>query len=200
MPSRLTNRQIRGQDLSFVLSQLSRNNVDKTLFAKYPSRIDFSRVVAVGHSLGGVASALVASTDAIVRGAVNMDGGLHEPLLSAGLSKPVMQFGRAGHEETDHSWDEWWPRLRGPAAELALANATHGTFTDILTLTSQLDLPDEVNEALQESFGSITPADAEAAITGGLVAAFDFVFDNDAAPISSIHSHFPSITLKRSHD
>lgn len=175
------------------------HNVRKALLAHYPSAIDFSRTVAVGHSLGGVASELVAITEKLIRGAVNMDGGMHEPVSSTNYTKPIMQFGREGHEATDSSWDEFWPNLRGPAAEVAVANATHGTFTDVLTLMSQFDLPPEVRKAIQEGYGSIDPIEAEAAIAGALVAGFEFVFDGHTQQIDDIHKDFPALALKRSH-
>ncbi|KAJ4163583.1 hypothetical protein LMH87_005304 [Akanthomyces muscarius] len=193
--------KVRGQDLSFVLAQLQTSSVHGKLLAHYPSAIDFSRTVSVGHSLGGVASELIANSERLVRGAVNMDGGIREPVLSAGATKPTMQFGRAGHGDTDPTWDEFWPRLRGPAAEIALANATHGTFTDALTLVGPLlgSLPPAVVKGVQQELGTIDPKDAERAITGALVAGLEFVFEGRSEGIDKIHEHYSSIALVRSH-
>lgn len=184
-----------------MLAQLQTRGLQEKLLAHYPSSIDFSRTVSIGHSLGGVASELIASTENIVRGAVNMDGGMHEPVSSTNFTKPVMQFGRAGHEETDPTWDPFWPRLQGPAAELALANATHGTFTDVLTLLGPFtaNLPPDVVKGLQQEYGSIDPKDAERSIMGGLVAGFDFVFEARSEEINQIHQQYSSLDLVRSH-
>ncbi|TQV97047.1 PAF acetylhydrolase family protein [Cordyceps javanica] len=193
--------KVRGQDLSFVLAQLQTGSVRRSLLAHYPSAIDFARTASVGHSLGGVASELVANSEHLVRGAVNMDGGVREPVLSAGSDKPTMQFGRAGHGDADPSWDAFWPRLRGPAAELALANATHGTFTDALTLAAPFlgGLPPQVVKALQEELGSIDAEDAEKSILGALVAGLEFVFEGRSDGIDKIHQNYPSLAVVRSH-
>ncbi len=184
-----------------MLAQLQTNRVRGSLLAHYPSALDFSRTFSVGHSLGGVASQLIANSERLVRGSVNMDGGIREPVLSDGATKPTMQFGRAGHGETDPTWDAFWARLRGPAAEIALANATHGTFTDALTLVGPLlgSLPPAVVKGLQQELGSIDPKDAEEAITGALVAALEFVFEGRSEGVDQIHEHYPSIALVRSH-
>ncbi|EGX91914.1 PAF acetylhydrolase family protein [Cordyceps militaris CM01] len=195
--------KVRGQDLVFVLSQLQHSRaVRRSLLAHYPSAVDFTRVASVGHSLGGVASELVANMPgSLVRGAVNMDGGIREPVLSFGADKPTMQFGRAGHGDTDPSWDAFWARLRGPAVELALANATHGTFTDALTLAAPFlaGLPPPVAEALRGELGHIAPADAEASIGGALLAALEFVFEGRKEGIDKIHEHYESLAIVRSH-
>lgn len=190
--------QVRGQDLSFLLTQLQTRSVRDALLAHYPSTIDFSRTMAIGHSLGGVAAGLVATTDKIVRGALNMDGGLHEPVQSTNFTKPFLQFGRAGHESTDPSWDQFWPHLHGKAAEFALANATHGTFTDILTLTSAFDLPAPVKQAIQEEFGTIDPAVGLKSIVGGVSAWLEFVFTVKKELVTDIHKRIDSLTLTRS--
>ncbi|KAJ6782110.1 hypothetical protein PWT90_08399 [Aphanocladium album] len=190
--------KVRGQDLSFVLAQLQNSGVRTKILAHYTSTIDFSRVVSIGHSLGGVASELIANTESLIRGAVNMDGGIHEPVSSTGVDKPTMQFGRAGHDQTDPSWDALWPLLRGPAAELALANATHGTFTDVLTLLGPFmaSLPPEVVQGLQQEYGSIDPKEAQKSIVGGLVAGFEFVFDGRTQGIDEIHQHYSNLNLR----
>ncbi len=148
--------------------------------------------------MGGAAAAAVAGTDTRILGGLNMDGGIFDPVLRDGLSKPFMQVGRPGHRDQDETWDEFWPHLRGPALEVAVAGTTHGSFPDMLTLLSALDLPESVLKMLREAYGEISPSDMDKDLNGALDAFLQFLFTGNGTSLAGIHDNFPNITVVRS--
>jgi pimeloyl-ACP methyl ester carboxylesterase len=77
-------------DMRFVLTQLEKVNEGPT--SPLASRIDFSRVGAFGHSLGGSTCTQVALEDSRVKAAVNIDGKIYGTVTQEGLAKPYMFF------------------------------------------------------------------------------------------------------------
>ena len=73
-------------------------------------------------------------------GGFNLDGKLTYPVRSSGLVSPFFQIGRPKHEKDDETWGEFWKNLRGAKSELEITGAVHGSFTDIPTILSALDL------------------------------------------------------------
>ncbi|WP_156757792.1 alpha/beta hydrolase family protein [Actinokineospora pegani] len=118
----------RGVDLGFVLDRL-----------RHLPWVDRTRVAAVGHSMGGLASATVMRLDPRVRAGVNLDG----PVLPAeGVGdRPYLLFGtESAHSPgsvADPSWDAAWPELTGWKRWLTAAGADHFSFTDLNLLTQQ---------------------------------------------------------------
>ncbi len=170
----------------------------RQVLANYPYSIDLSQVAAIGHSIGGAASAAVVASDPRILGGLNMDGGLFDPVLSNGLDKPFIQVGRPGHNEQDSTWDEFWPQLHGPAMELSISGTTHGSYPDTLTLLSALDLPDAAWEMLKGVYGAIDPKDMEEDLNGALTAFLRFLFKGKERPLEDIHESFPAISIVRS--
>jgi dienelactone hydrolase len=80
--------QIEADDDIFVLNQLEAGSRD----AKNPwfQRLDFSRVGAMGFSIGGAVAIQVATQDPRVKAALNLDGWVFGDFAPKGLSKPMM--------------------------------------------------------------------------------------------------------------
>ncbi|CEJ88397.1 hypothetical protein VHEMI04710 [[Torrubiella] hemipterigena] len=197
-PAQLTKAlEVRAADISFVVRQLRNHTLIHPLLKNYPGRMDLSRLVAHGHSLGGMASIAAARTDKAILGAVDLDGQFVEPIQSQEISKPTLLFGHEGHDLGDPTWDQAWPHITGKKIQLSINGTTHGSFEDLLRLMAQLDLPDAVREALKQEIGSISWQDMDRDVNGGLMAFFDLVFNGKSSPLTGINSRYPNITVTR---
>ncbi|WP_035286450.1 alpha/beta hydrolase family protein [Actinokineospora spheciospongiae] len=121
----------RAVDLRFVLDHL-----------RHLPWVDRTRVAAVGHSMGGLATAAVMRLDPRVRAGVNLDG----PLLPAeGVGdRPYLLLGTEDEHSPgstqDPSWAAAWPALTGWKRWLTAAGADHFSFTDLDLLVQQAGL------------------------------------------------------------
>ncbi|KAH7147268.1 Alpha/Beta hydrolase protein [Fusarium sp. MPI-SDFR-AT-0072] len=147
--------QVRARDISFVISQILRPSFQRKVFKGLPGAIDGEKIIALGHSLGGASSAEAALSDPRIRGGMNLDGRLFEPVLSKGLNKPFMLLGRPKHSSEDATWVEFYKNLKGPKFELAVKGTVHGSFTDYPQLISALDLPEAAKKGAEHLFGSV---------------------------------------------
>ena len=109
----------------------------------------------LGHSLGGAAAVIAASEDFRIRGAINWDGTLFEPLPASGVSQPVLLM---KHGIADSSWPAAWQLLNGPKLWVTVANTMHETFSDVPTLLQAAGRQDTV-ATLAGLVGTIAPAE-----------------------------------------
>ncbi|KAH7309876.1 PAF acetylhydrolase [Stachybotrys elegans] len=191
------NVQVRKDDLAFVLNQLQKQEFVDSKLAKYPGRLDLTKVVVLGHSLGGAAAAALSASDPRIRGGMNLDGRLVDPILTNGLKKPFLQVGRPGHSTDDPTWNRFWPVLRGAKAELAVQGALHASFTDLPTLMETLDLPAEAQQGLAQLLGSIGSSGMDDALSGTLKAFSDLAFHGKKQSMRQIETRVPSIQVQR---
>jgi dienelactone hydrolase len=120
-------------DTSFVIDQLSNATAMAELLPQRgPQKFPIDRVAMLGHSLGGATAVLAASQDSRIRGAINWDGSLFGSLPSTGLPQPVLLV--SSENRGDSSWTSRWPQLTGPKLWLTIANTTHESFIDALSL------------------------------------------------------------------
>ena len=189
--------QVRRDDISFLVDQLHNKTLIGSLLRRYPGSLDLKHIAVIGHSIGGAAAATVAASDARVLGGANLDGRLVNPILSNGLSKPFLQLGRQNHTSEDPTWNQFWPHLRGEKSELVIADTQHGTFEDFLPLLSLLNLSPEIQKAIQDNLGRITPMEMDSAVNSALSAFFDLVFHSNATPLKNIN-RTPKVSVLRS--
>ncbi|KAH6844534.1 Alpha/Beta hydrolase protein [Chaetomium sp. MPI-CAGE-AT-0009] len=175
MEQRLT--EIRAADISFTLSQLSHLTKSRPLFRDLPSaQIDFTRVIAMGHSVGGAAAAQAVQQDQRIRGAINLDGRLFSPVLESSSrrrgagkativnGRPFLLLGREKHADEDPTWNQFWRSMlqRGkpgqPAAMLGVAGTTHSSFTDLPALIEALGLSEEDQSRVEGMLGVVRGA------------------------------------------
>ncbi|KAK2059755.1 PAF acetylhydrolase [Colletotrichum caudatum] len=143
-----TLTQVRAEDTSFVLSHFHENPVPG---------VDLDRTIMFGHSLGGATAAAAMLTDSRIRGGINFDGKLVNPVLGAGLDQPFALVGRPGHVEEDPTWDGFYAGLRGTSVLLSVSGTTHASFTDFPVLISSLNLtvPNETRSLLEVELGTL---------------------------------------------
>jgi hypothetical protein len=130
--------QVRAQDASFVLDQLTNKTVVSQLIPGFTKGLNVSKVAMFGHSLGGAATAAAMLNDNRIAGGLNMDGALWGPVVQKGLDRPFMFMAHTGHIRNNNSiaadplnsWFDIWPRLHGFKLDIVLANSLHYTFSD----------------------------------------------------------------------
>jgi dienelactone hydrolase len=145
-------------DLSFALHQLEK--LPRTSLLK--NRIDFRRVGAIGHSLGGGNSLEITRRDSRVRAAVALDGGRAD-----GIAKPILYLHSAREMPRSQLLallgKPTWLQTARPGYDLWIAGAAHPWCTDDFVLPYE---PRTVEVA-----GTIEPSRA-LVITRELVRAF----------------------------
>lgn len=130
--------EVRAQDASFVLDQLTNKSVVSQLIPGSTKELNVSKVGMFGHSLGGAATAAAMLNDTRIAGGLNMDGALWGPVVQQGLDRPFMFMAHTGHLRSNDSspddplntWFDIWPKLRAFKLDIVLADSLHYTFSD----------------------------------------------------------------------
>lgn len=159
---------------------------------KLPGRINFSQVVAYGHSLGGASAAEAILSNNRFRGGADLDGQIFNSVLSQGLSKPFLLFGRPDHREEDSSWVRFWDNLRGPKMELELNDSLHGSFTDLPLLLHSLNLPEQYQSGIEAVVGKI---DGVELVTEAVSRFFTLVLNGSASSLLDLIDESSGLTL-----
>ncbi|KAK2010855.1 PAF acetylhydrolase [Colletotrichum eremochloae] len=188
-----TLTKVRAEDTSFVLSHFHENPIPG---------VDLDRTIMFGHSLGGATAAAAMLTDSRIRGGINMDGMLINPVLGAGLDQPFALVGRPGHAEEDPTWDEFYTGLRGASVLLSVSGTTHASFTDFPVLISSLNLtlPDEARSLLEVELGTLEFGRIEN-VVAGIVEAFSHLsLDNQVGALFTKEGDaaFPEVSVQQS--
>ncbi|PVI04065.1 PAF acetylhydrolase family protein [Periconia macrospinosa] len=135
----------RVSDVHFVYQQLQNQKVAGKLFHGHLSRGKLPKTAMFGHSLGGATAASAMPNMSTILGAVNLDGTLFGPVLTHGLDSPLMLIGHENKtRETDPSWTELWPRLRGWKKEYEIKNTAHYSFSDLPLIASVLGIQNQL--------------------------------------------------------
>lgn len=162
----------RAADIAFVHRQLANATVAKKLFPKNSFGRRVPRTAVFGHSLGGAAAAASLLQDPSLRGAVNLDGTMFGPFLTAGTDRPFMLVGHENKtQETDPSWKTTWPNLRGWKKEFEVKGAAHYSFSDLPLIAAVLGLQDVLPAEVEQVLGRIE-GERMANLTVAYVAAF----------------------------
>jgi Platelet-activating factor acetylhydrolase, isoform II len=110
----------RVEDLQFVVAELSK--LDRGNPALHGA-LDLARVGAFGFSLGGSTAANAMKTDPQIRAGADLDGAIHDPVLSRPFMIMLDQGAFADFRPFAH-------RLTGPCLVPQLDASQHGAFTD----------------------------------------------------------------------
>jgi dienelactone hydrolase len=122
---------VRMKDLKFVLSQIGTLNTRRE--SPLAGRLDLSKIVVAGHSLGGLTALLTSERDPHVKGAILMDPVLPD-VLSGRTTKPVLILA-ADRKQWATNECRLWSNLRGPRLAVSLQGAEHGALSDWIWLT-----------------------------------------------------------------
>ncbi|RBR12501.1 uncharacterized protein FIESC28_08625 [Fusarium coffeatum] len=153
--------KVRAEDISFVISEVLQSSLYKSVLKGLPGSVDKSKIVALGHSLGGASAAVAILSDKRICGGMDMDGQIFDPALSQGLEKPFFLVGRPNHSKEDATWNKFFANLRGSKKMITIDRTVHGSFTDYPQLIQALNLPASASKAIQPLIGTVNPSDLE---------------------------------------
>jgi pimeloyl-ACP methyl ester carboxylesterase len=155
--------EYKAADLASVTDYLE--GLDATPVGLACDRLDFTRIGALGHSMGGDAALQWCRVDPRCKAAVNLDGALWSAVGSVGVERPVLQiltqhpeFQMTGEQAVaagitqDPAWhdaeralafDGWRTvqRTGKPACTVQVSGATHMSFMDLPFLPLSDDSP-----------------------------------------------------------
>lgn len=174
---------VRAQDVSFVLDQLSNASVVKSLIPGLHCGLDTSKVGIFGHSLGGATAAQAMLHDSRLAGGINLEGTFFSTVVNKGLKKPFLIFSHEGKNlTTDESWGKIWPGLKGWKRQFELKGSAHGTFTDFPDLLDVLGFGGgKLGPEVAGLLGTIDGPRAIMIITDYVVTFMKFVLNGDGS-------------------
>jgi pimeloyl-ACP methyl ester carboxylesterase len=198
--------EVRAQDASFVLDQLTNKTIVSQLIPGYTTGLNVSKVAMFGHSLGGAAAAAAMLNDNRIAGGLDMDGALGGPVVQKGLDRPFMFMAHTGHIRSNNSSPadpsnslfDMWSKLSAFKLDIVLANSLHYTFSDFPIVLQTLGLvPDNAAaQALQ-----VTNMDGRRAlkiVTTYAIAFLDFVLHGKKSTLLERPvPEFPEVTFDR---
>ncbi|KAI1176549.1 platelet-activating factor acetylhydrolase [Nemania sp. FL0916] len=141
------NLSIRVRDLRFVLDALSQPNITSRIPGlATPNKphtpapkLRTDKVGAWGHSFGGATALQLLHDDARFTAGADLDGGVYGDVVQQGTAKPFLYLRAENHtHESDPTWAEAWPHLRGFKREYGINDTLHGAFTDLPLLRDLL--------------------------------------------------------------
>lgn len=196
--------EVRAQDASFVLDQLTNKTVVSQLIPGSTKGLNVSKVGMLGHSLGGAATAAAMLNDTRIAGGLNMDGALWGPVVQQGLDRPFMFMAHTGHLRSNDSspddplntWFDIWPKLRAFKLDIVLADSLHCTFSDfpIVFKTLSIVLSNATAQALLVT--SLNGRQALKIVTTYATAFLDFVLQGKQSTLLEETSpEFPEVVF-----
>ncbi|MCF3105506.1 esterase [Streptomyces roseoverticillatus] len=198
----------RVDDTRFVLDTLGSAQWRRGLPHGLGDAVDLRRVGMAGQSAGGFTAAQALHDDRRLKAGINMDGQMDFPLpdstssrLSSvareGVDRPFLLMGSDGPGAADNraSWASFRQHARGWQAELTMAGAEHGTYTDAVSLLPAFARRGALSEEdLRQDVGTIRPERAVAATRAYVVAFFDrFLKQQDGRLLDGPSPRFPEM-------
>ena len=121
---------VRSKDLQFVLTGIESLNARRD--SPFAGKLDMAKIVAAGHSLGGLTAYLGIVSDPRLKAAVMLDAAVPDAFGSA-IRKPVLMI-TAGRQRWDASECRLWKNLQGPRLAVNLRGTEHVAFSDWIWL------------------------------------------------------------------
>jgi pimeloyl-ACP methyl ester carboxylesterase len=147
---------VRVQDVSFVLDQLTLKSTNQRLFGGRPCPKN-EQYAIFGHSLGGATAAAASLSDKRLNGAINLDGTFFGTLLTKGAAKPLMIMSHDGKNlSTDDSWAAVWNATQKVTkVALTIGETAHGSYSDLPLIADAVGLPAEMRSQLDPFVGAL---------------------------------------------
>ncbi|MFE3150720.1 alpha/beta hydrolase family protein [Streptomyces sp. NPDC059218] len=189
---------VRVTDTRFVLEELSRivrsrRSGGRLLPHGLADVLDMSRVAMFGHSLGGATAAAAMASGVPLRAGANLDGALFGPVVDSGLRRPFLLMSEDA--DSNPSWAQAWPHLRGWRRNLRLTGTRHFSYTDYETFMPQAaERLGATEEQLAEFIGPLDEARAIDIQRRFLRAYFDLHLRHQPARIlDGPSAHYPEM-------
>ncbi len=180
-------------DLRFVLSQVRALDAGGPE-ERFTGRLDLERVGAIGHSIGGAASAIVCQKEPGVRACANLDG-TFQGSWAKGISQPFLLVHTRHNEDGTHV--RFIKNRHAPVLELSVSESGHLTFSDLPLQLELMRHYDATRTSDTFDTGSLEPERATS-LTRAWVLAFvdEYVKGSGESPL--LHGgagDFPEVTF-----
>ncbi|KAJ4984283.1 PAF acetylhydrolase [Stagonosporopsis vannaccii] len=188
----------RVEDIAFVYRQMGNQTFVNTIIPGYGRGCAQSvrKTALVGHSFGGAAAAAAMLKIPSVRGGINLDGSMFEPVITSGLKQPFMLMGHENKtQETDPSWKSTWPKLAGWKREFEVKHTAHYSFSDFPLVTEVLGLQGHLPEEVGQVLGTIEGSRMMNLTVSYVTAFLDFVLKGEPRAVDQIRG-FPEVLLR----
>lgn len=189
----------RSQDAIFVLNELGKNSVAKSVLPGAVRGLNTRRVGMFGHSLGGATTSATMAKDRRVIAGMNLDGSFFGPgAIVNDLSRPFLLFGRGGppahNRSSDDTWAVFWQHLSGWKTELSLRGAQHYTFSDLPVLVDVLGFQGLLPDAVTDMIGTLDGLRVLEILHVYIAAFFDaFLLGKGTGFVSGPSDSFPEV-------
>ncbi|GAV41496.1 alpha/beta hydrolase family protein [Streptomyces acidiscabies] len=187
--------EVRVADTRFVLEELARRVRSRRdpLPHGIGDVLDLSRTGMFGHSLGGATAASAMAAGVPIAAGANLDGSLFGPVVAEGLRRPFLLMSEDA--DTNPSWSEVWPRLRGWRRQLRVTGTRHFSYTDYEVFMPQVAARlGATEEQLAKFIGPLGSARAVDIQRRFLLAHFDLHLRGRRAPIlDGPSSRYPEV-------
>lgn len=127
-----TRQQVLAEDIAFALAELKKLNP-----STFSNQLDFSRMGAWGHSIGGAAVTDAARNDSQIKAVANLDGTPSTDALENGINVPYMYLEdltdyrrHPGYKMQFERRDAFCRKTGGVAYRILFADTDHSSFYD----------------------------------------------------------------------
>ncbi|KAH6637867.1 Alpha/Beta hydrolase protein [Boeremia exigua] len=186
-------------DITYVYQQLQNQTFANAILPGYSRACapSLRKTAVIGHSFGGAAAAAAMLAIPSIRGGINLDGSLFEPVISSGLKQPFMLMGHENKtQETDHTWKATWPKLAGWKREFEVKHTAHYSFSDFPLITEVLGLQGHLPEEVGQLLGTIEGARMMNLTVSYITAFLDRVLKGESGRLLDGGKEFPEVVLR----
>lgn len=187
----LFHRQVRSDDVSFLVDEISSNGR-----AVFDSKVDPGRIFIYGHSLGGATAAQAAFEDDRIIGGLNFDGAIYGSVAEAGMETPFYVVGTTHTGNSEH-FSDFMGKLRGPKMLLTVEGTEHLSYMDApLLVAHQNDIPPEQVAEIEAALGGIDGRKLATVLDEMIGGMASFVFEKDSQRLCNIPEQFSEVLVR----